>query len=290
MSAAVIFSGYDMQKAAATGGTDYVKYTYATGQTQTYTLPEIPIYNNYLNTRSSINFDDNRADADITPLVVKTISNSSNPDYQGNTTSNGTGFIIGDHEIMTAAHCAYNTKMGKPYYSMKVKINVPESSDNSVSVRTLTVVSAHFPKEFKDYHDANPSNVGTQDQIKWDYAILTVQEDLSGYGKLNLGAVTYDIKNNVPVHVLGYNTSALKISNGVVNAINDDIFGVTAYTTSGTSGGPIYVESLFGVPGVTSGDYKIQTYKTVIGLCSAGSYSSRFDSETLQFAYDNDYL
>ena len=45
MSAAVIFSGYDMQKAAATGGTDYVKYTYATGQTQTYTLPEILTYN-----------------------------------------------------------------------------------------------------------------------------------------------------------------------------------------------------------------------------------------------------
>lgn len=289
MSVIVTFNGYDMQKAGAAGGTDYVKYTYATSQTQTYTLPEIPIYNNYLNARSSINFDDNRADADITPLVVKTISNSSNPDYKGNTTSTGTGFIIGDHEIMTAAHCVYNTQMGKPYYSMNVKIT--ESSDNSSSIRTLNVISAHFPKEFKDYHDLNPSNIGTQDQIKLDYAIITVQEDLSEYGKLSLGAATYDIKNNnVPIHVLGYNSSALKISHGVVNAINDYIYGVTAYTTSGTSGGPIYVESSFGVPGNTSDDYKIQTYKTVIGLCSAGSYSSRFDSETLQFAYDNEYL
>lgn len=288
MSAAVIFSGYDMQKAAATGGTDYVKYTYATGQTQTYTLPEIPTYNYASYAMSRSLSDDPRETASPDTAVV-------------NIGFNGTGFIIGDHEIMTAAHVVYG---GTSFCSsMNLMINYSNPSDSAVNtVVHLTAISAHIPLDLINSRADHPNSGFYESDIAADYAIITVQEDLSEYGKFYLGAQTNSTllnNSNIPVHVLGYYyyledvsyDSILKKSSGVVNSINSNVFTTSAYVTGGTSGGPIYVESSFGVPGTSDGVFQIKTYRTVIGIVSTQNCgSTRIDSETLQFAYDNNYL
>lgn len=287
MSAAVILGGYDMQNAEAAGGTNYVKYTFATGQTQTYNLPEIPTINR-TNSLAMPLSDDPRDDADRTPVVVKVLAN----DTAAKIHTYGTGFIIGDHEIMTAAHCVYNVEEGKFYTSSQVEISLSESYSSS-SIRTLSVVSVHFPKKFKELIDSNPTTKFNFEKIKNDYAIITVNEDLSEYGKLTLGTLTSEAKNNdIPIHVLGYcSATEFKISHGSISDTNDDdVFATDAFTTNGTSGGPMYVECVFGIPGTSNEEYKTKSYKIVVSLDSAGGHGPKFDSEIFQFAYDNEYL
>ena len=105
----LVMSGYDsMTGVGATGGTDYVKYTYATGTQETYNLPEIPVDQNItaMTARAMSDYVDPRPNADLDTAVVALYFDFYNGSYI--TRKKGTGFIIGDHEIMTAAHCAYS--------------------------------------------------------------------------------------------------------------------------------------------------------------------------------------
>lgn len=281
MSAAVIFGGYDIQNAEATGGTDYVKYTYATGQTQTYNLPDIPTVNyaSYSMRALLSDYIDPRPDADYEPKVVE-ISGV------------GTGFIIGEHEIMTAAHCVYGSSFGS-----SCTIKIPDDNPYSNSSTVLNAVSAHVPQDFLDYKTGEI--VASIQDV--DYAIITVTEDLSQYGMFLLGMGTDSILNNTPVHCIGYWDNHEKISDGKIVEINkqnnyyyENNFKSNLYAYYKTSGAPIYVESLYGIPGTSNSEYQIKTYKTAISIVSTISSDSTYgriiDSVVMQFAYDNDYL
>lgn len=299
MSAAVILGGYDMQNAEATGGTDYVKYTFATGQTQTYTLPEISTVN-YANTLSrnamTIVFTDTREPYYDSAVVAVNGYDNSLSEPNANYLIPATGFIIGDHEIMTAAHCIYNSEF-REYHIDSANVIIPDTTPYTNNSLSLEVVSAHVPQDYIDLVN-EPTQQGIQDL---DYAILTVEEDLSNYGCYLLGMGTDSIKQkNVPIHSLGYAGRELKISHGSVINFNNVSYDFNILSDGGSSGGPIYVESMFGVPGTSNEDYQVRTYRTAISIVSNGNNDSsignigisgvRIRPIIMQFAYDNDYL
>lgn len=292
MSAAVILGGFDMSQAEATGGTDYVKYTYVTGQTQTYNLPEIPTINyNTLAMQAANDLytdpRDNYYDSAVVQVNLHDYVFPDNPEF-GSYWGYGTGFIIGEHEIMTAAHIIYNKDDG---FNDFVKIKVPNSDGSTENSIGINVVSAHIPQDYMDTESYN-----------CDYAILTVSEDLSQYGCYILGMVTDSImQKNVPIHSLGYYGSTLKISHGTIDTINELKCDFDLYTYKGSSGGPFYVESSFGIQGTTNEEYQIKTYRTVISIVAGGDkyptdpnnsnpYGTRIRPVIMQFAYDNEYL
>lgn len=288
----LVMSGYDsMTSVGATGGTDYVKYTYATGTQVTYNLPEIPTMAsaNALTMRAASYSDprDPYYDSAVVRLNLYDYVNPNNPS-SGSYVSFGTGFIIGDHEIMTAAHCVYDKNDGFNDY---VKISFPDNDGSVANSSKINVVSAHVPQDYINLIN-NPTGQGSQDL---DYAILTVDEDLSQYGYYLLGMGTDSIKQkNVPIHSLGYYGDTLKISHGTVNGIGELSYNFDLYSYYGSSGGPIYTESVFGIQGSLDEEYQIKTYRTAISIVHGPSgtvlVGTRIRPIIIQFAYDNAYL
>lgn len=290
----LVMSGYDsMTSVGATGGTDYVKYTYATGTQVTYNLPEIPTMAsaNALTMRAASYSDprDPYYDSAVVRLNLYDYVNPNNPS-SGSYVSFGTGFIIGDHEIMTAAHCVYDKNDGFNDY---VKISFPDNDGSVANSSKINVVSAHVPQDYINLIN-NPTGQGSQDL---DYAILTVDEDLSQYGYYLLGMGTDSIKQkNVPIHSLGYYGDTLKISHGTVSDVKNLSLDFDLFSTSGSSGGPIYVESVFGIESTNNPDYQLKAYRTAISIVHGGIEENNYVCGTkirpiiMQFAYDNNYL
>lgn len=284
MTAVVILNGFDMISANAEDEqTWYTKYTYATGREEDYPLPAIPTYE-YANTLSTYAMraavEDPR-EPSYDSAVVKIDRYYYNEDNRLTWRGYGTGFIIGDHEIMTAAHIVYRNG----FIDDMVTVSFPNTS-----TETFTVETAHIPVNYTE----------TESDSYYDYAIITVEEDLSNYGCYTLGMGTNSIKeNNVPVHSLGYYAeNTLMLSNGTIEQVNELNYKYYLYSNKGSSGGPIYTESVFGIPGTTSSTYQMKTYRTVISLMVCGdteggsynTFGARIRPETLQFAYDNDEL
>ena len=291
----LVMSGYDsMTSVGATGGTDYVKYTYATGTQETYNLPEIPVDQNItaMTARAMSDYVDPRPNADLDTAVVSLYFYTYNDNNVVCTA--GTGFIIGDHEIMTAAHCAYN-------FSDSATVTIPNANPYTSEAITFNVVAAHVPQAYINYETIN--NIPGLCSQDVDYAILTVSEDLSQYGSFLLGMGTSSIKGkSVPIHCMGYQGNELKISNGLIININNigisNNYETNLYSYYQTSGSPIYTESYFGVPNTTNEDYVLNRYRTAISLVSTSyndnngshTYGIIIGSEILQFAYSNNYL
>lgn len=260
---------------AASSGITYMKYTYSTKKFTEYTLPELSvIYNDGLNSRA-VYLPDDRENSPLEQQLVQI--------------GGGTGFIIGDHEIMTAAHVVTDLetkKIDKP--SVKIAKSNPLNPNTAVNLNPLTV---SFPKAAYDELDGN------------DYAIITVQEDLTQYGSvfLGLGTDNNSLKEN-NIYILGYKGNYQKISSGKIEKIEDDVYTTSAHVYPQTSGGPLYCQYKFGVQGSTDPNEKVQTYKTVIGITSktfgyvdqntgvwysGSSIITRITPEILQFAYEN---
>lgn len=290
----LVMSGYDsMTGVGATGGTDYVKYTYATGTQETYNLPEIPVDQNItaMTARAMSDYVDPRPNADLDTAVVAL-------HYYGYYLYSGTGFIIGDHEIMTAAHLVYSkdAENGK-YFGYSIQVTIPDSNPYTSQSTELEVVSVHVPQNYIDHENGLLPSNNTPD---YDYAILTVSEDLSQYGRYILGMGTDSLKNkDVPIHCLGYLGRDLKISNlnNRQYEANDLMYYfIDLYSYKNSSGGPIYVESVFGVEDTSNEEYNIKKYRTAISIVSGGygiyddTTGTRIRPEIMQFAYSNNYL
>lgn len=185
-----------------------------------------------------------------------------------------TGFIIDAHSIATAAHCvAYSGS------SMQLSLDkILIIADNGSVVKTITDISeVHVPVLYGED--------GLYD--RYDYALITVPQDLSEYACFNLGVMEDGIKGTSrDVYVTGFpreiNQSGSddkgETVNGrythkrytcIGNVINDvytgeqysmdgtrKFFYNNAFTSSGNSGGPVYVKTTIGN----------QVYYTVIGI------------------------
>ena len=201
----------------------------------------------------------------------------------------GSGFIVGEHVIATAAHCVYDKTNNR--FAEKFTINAYGSSTVQPTA-TYEPVEVHIPKLF--YVNS------TSFMDNYDYALIYVEEDLSNHGIWSLGCMTTEFMetgavintsgfttiNNV--HTRYYSSGNIKDYSDMTSKDHNRIalrFESDACVNGGQSGGPAYYE-------VT---YNNTTIKTVLGVLTGGaetddtcfSWATRITPTLLRFYLDN---
>ncbi len=188
---------------------------------------------------------------------------------------NGTGFIVDDHVIATAAHCVFD------YYT------------NEFLDATITIVDGNNRISINPVYADICRNYYIDTDNDYDYALLYVEDDLSEYGTFKMGTILSEyIEADGEVTVSGF---PKYIPNDAVDSSRIDRYKATgnlesdygmslrynADATSGTSGGPVYV----------SEEYDGEEYNTVIGIhygtSGAASFAVEITPDILKFYNDN---
>lgn len=197
----------------------------------------------------------------------------------------GTGFIIDAHTIATAAHCVYSKgeSYGSVNYTSKILVF---NTDGSIAMTVTNIKQIHIP-------DLYISTSGGSNA--YDYALITVEEDLSEYAMFNLGVMMDSFRGSgKTISITGFpgivndqvvQANTMYTGNGVI--INRNDFDVdkqiffTNDSTPGNSGGPIYFTTTF----------NNKTYYTVIGIVSASgqefNIGTRITTDLLHFYKNN---
>lgn len=224
----------------------YYKYTPNRMFQGTYTLDSV---NNVSQTspRCIIGDDDDRVPENGFEGVIKV--NTSD--------GHGTAFVVDDHTILTAAHVLHNGN------SIRNNIDFVIFDDyNTETNITITPEMYHIPQKY----------VSNTDDQAYDYAIVTVQEDLSNYINFNIGTMRTGMSTNDYVYVTGFggrgndiidqdlvNTDLINVkstgSGHILNRTDVGNFEIayTVDTVGGDSGAPLYI-------------YNSDGTKTVIGI------------------------
>lgn len=256
----------------------YTKFNRETGIINSYTL------NSYSQSAlAALSFEDNRvidsSSDDVRAIVqLRATSSSGRP-------VRGTGFIISDHVIATAAHCLYDVYTNSFYSDLSVTI----FSSSGTSMNASYIPSEmHIPTR---YISDNNNIISENDNpsCDYDYGLIYVPYDLSRYGKINLGLATdYFISTSSVVGISGFPMSddnpARYYSEGFIRISNNDnlYLGSTAYASDGDSGGPLFIQySLNG-----------NEYRSAIGVFSCirnnlYSKSIRITKPVLRFYNNN---
>jgi len=192
----------------------------------------------------------------------------------------GSGFIVSDHVIATAAHCVYNPD-DKCFYNTTIKI-VDSNNNKTFTPKYIDVCKIYSDPAYRDY----------------DYALMYVEEDLSEYGALQLGvALDEYIDKKGDVIVSGFPQEypdnyhgqpygiRFKAKGKITGSRRADIL-YDADVAGGDSGGPVYVEEGFTINGGDCYDYK-----TVIAINVASSgidnFGVKITPDLLKFYNDN---
>ena len=218
--------------AASTAARTYTKYKYRTAETETYTLtPTVETLNSNVNSRAIIGDSDTRYLAfseEVTGIVCL---------Y-----GKGTGFIVGDHQIATAASCVYDRTK-----SEWKKPTIYAYDNNGVMSKQLSPVEIHVPNRYI-----------SSGAVVYDYALITVEDDLSDYVHFSLGNsynVTESDFKNIPLYVTGcpddYPSSAgtntfnrlYSAEGNICSSVNVSVLHHNIDTTLGQNGAPIYTIS-----------------------------------------------
>ncbi|MGN1403294.1 MAG: trypsin-like serine peptidase [Ruminococcus sp.] len=147
----------------------------------------------------------------------------------------GTGFIVDDHTIVTAAHCVISNEKR---FSDDMTIDIVDSNNNVI--KQVTPTAFHVPN---DYRLGNPGN--------HDYAMIEVADDLSSYGYLSMGVVLdnyVDKAYSTTVKVSGFpqrdneDWGQRYAGEGRITSLTKDTLYYTVDTSGGDSGGPVYSE------------------------------------------------
>lgn len=170
----------------------------------------------------------------------------------------GSGFVVAPHIIATAAHCVYNYN-NLSYESGRVISGIKLFNNLGVNTLTATPVECHVPYSYINSINSNPG----QQTNEFDYALITVEEDLSDYMCFDLGvALNAASVNHVAITNAGFpaeinpdTPSAQTVNDhnihnmyqGQGNLINSTAFSPDRQlfydldTSGGNSGGPVYV-------------------------------------------------
>lgn len=254
----------------------YGKYDAQTGNKIGENYDLNPVSN--ISSRSIIG-DDNRY-ADYNNHGVVSLSYT-----KGNQSYIATGFVVGTHKILTAAHCVYDTTNNRP--AKNVCYTVYGNSENSST--TYSAVNYHIPQRYVDLNSYDPI---------YDYAIITVNETFSDDYIMELGIARDIISNNTPstiyqnylnkpcIYVTGHSSSMTtgygNLISGYNNVILDDyIINYSSDMVGGESGGPVYVKTQ---------DGKITVIAINSGGTSTYNVGRRIDSNILHFVYNNPNL
>jgi len=172
----------------------------------------------------------------------------------------GTGFIVGDHEIATAAHMVL---ADHSFIDVSVKVC---NSNGVIQTSVLHVQQVHVPSAFLQITPSSDES----DYIN-DYALIVVSEDLStsnGYSHFNIGS-TFNARENVwasvPIYVTGcpYNNYFQTAVGSLYGNSNTAIFHYKTDTTFGSSGAPVYTITKYQV----GNDYYYSYTALAINTC-----------------------
>lgn len=230
----------------------YKKYIISTGATSTYYLsPDLtPLVTTNQSNADSINqvigTDDRYATtlSENTGIVKISVKVSDGTIF-------GTGFIVSDHIIATAAHVVKDVFSGK---QLTVTLH---NSDGTTSNTNLTPLEVHMPLNYLGYDTSR----------YYDYALIYVSQSLSAYPHFSIGntynTYSYNATNNynnhfanVPIYVTGNPGEVSGVTNGnynlysasgymlnvsnVPNIENDRYIHIDTDATDGDSGAPVY--------------------------------------------------
>lgn len=247
VSVVVLFVAvFSLSSSKANAGDITLKYNAHDAQTGAF-LRQYSLTVEGDNTRAIVDGDDREVDYSKNG-VVKIITNYGL----------GSGFVVDDHTIATAAHCVFNQ-------AVTSILLFDKNGNNNMTI--TDPVEYHFPSKYVE----SPS-----EQHLYDYALITVKQSLKDYRCFSFGMMTKSYKDSASnvVYAAGFpgevrgetvNTHtmhALYSGAGNVTNFNEGINGnigyiyFTADMTPGDSGGPIYVTE-----GV--GD---ELYHTVVGI------------------------
>lgn len=263
--------GADSQAVATTR--TYMRHFYNSSNPASYTEYSLTVdpYDNTVSTNNNATpraiIGDNDMIRDYDTAVV-------------NLSIGGSGFIVSDHVIATAAHCVYNTETNS-FIDNTIKI-VDSNNNRTFTPKYVDICKTYVDPDHRDY----------------DYALLYVEEDLSEYGRLQLGVATDDyINKHGEVIASGfpqtYPSNYQGQPYGIRFKAKGRITGVTtmdilynADTAGGDSGGPVYAEE-----GFTTNSGERYDYKTVVAIHVATSgidnIGVRITPDILKFYMNN---
>lgn len=264
--------GADTQAVATTR--EYMRHYYNSSNPKSYSeysLTVDPLDNTALSNNNSgaprVIFGDNDMIRDYDTAIV-------------NLSIGGTGFIVSDHVIATAAHCVYNADE-KYFYDNTIKI-VDSNNNKIFTPKYVDVCKTFADPNHRDY----------------DYALIYVEENLHQYGALKMGVALDEYANNhgevfvsgfpqtYPDNYNGQPYGIRFLAKGKITGISGIDFLFDTDTSSGESGGPVYIEE-----GFTSTNGERYDYKTVIGIYVATSgvanMGIRITPDLLKFYNDN---
>lgn len=232
----------------------YTKRDCATGRQTTYTLPKASEISTMA--ENPFKYD---ASANAQCIVRLELDNGTH----------GSGFIVDDHIIATAAHCLYNGKS----FVKTCNIEVYDVEGKTL-IASYPASELHVPQQYMEMS----SNSTPYDEYCCDYGLIYVEEDLSVYGKMAMGiATSHFFGTTQKVYVSGFPTSrnenvdiypARYFSAGPVKkkSLSDNQFTYDAFAVSGDSGGPVYIEyTLNG-----------STFRSAVGIHTSGDSASIF--------------
>lgn len=288
---------------------EYTIFDAKTGEAvNSYILDSNPINDN---SRAIIGEDTRYRDDSLTGVVKIFVDGLSS-----------TGFVVDDHTIATAAHCVFNSgtnsTSGFNYSEASVdEIRVIGKSGNLV--KTINgMYNVHVPNAYisnmvaaRNAHKNNNEELKQEKLIianAYDYALITVEEDLSEYACFDLGIATDGMmSDSQKLYCTGFPDRALGEG---VNFSTDKRFTGEGYMepdlssafperkiyynidmSGGNSGGPVYVKNTIGTT----------TYYTVVGINTRAVDSdndgyddinngTQMTTELLHFYKNNEYI
>ncbi len=196
----------------------------------------------------------------------------------------GTGFVVGDHTIATAAHCIFDEETRT--YAQDMHISLYDDDGNLVKTlnKSNNTIQAHIPTLYTSL-PVEPED----ENYQYDYALITVSEDLSDYEHFELGEVLASAAHSteIPVMVCGYSEGTLKIDEGRLAEIYDRHFFYDTVAIEGDSGGPVFVPTTYII------NTNVYSINTVIGIHTYNAGTLRqgnlITPEMRQFYLSNPY-
>lgn len=246
---------------------EYKKYNV---QTRTYDNPYTlePVYDISSISTCSVGVDDREVDYSQSGVV------RINYGFSNYYT---TGFVVGRHTILTAAHCINGAGIDpRP-------ISITLFNNDGTEFDTYDIQYLHYPANYSD-------EFGTVLDSGLDYGLITVNENLTSR-KMKLGVSRGNMTVTNPLlYVTGYPVDNPVMENGHYNMVtgegylsgdkvSDKYLDYDIFTSGGQSGGPVYVKDSDCVPivvGIHRGGWGIVS-KTGV----------RITTDILQFVYNN---